>query len=191
MIFKKTRKVPVVLTPEEKEEVALRRAMVKAESEAKKKAAEEKEAAILARIPEDQPAGHNIHGERMMISSIFRQAIDDVLAYPHPDMSNPDKYKKDSHAYLSIDAKRFLSKDNELFCIYCELLDMDPAYAEKSIHQLIKNHLATNPPRRKTKKQEKKCNAITVTILNQLLSVLATTISITRLFVEESACAAA
>jgi len=191
MIFKTKRKISVALTPEEKEAALLRREMIRVEAAEKKRLSEEREAAILASIPEDRPAGYNIHGEKMMISSIFRQAIDDILAYPHPDMSNPDKYKKDSHAYLSIDAKRFLNKDNELFCIYCELLDMDPAYAEKSIYQLIKNHLATNPPRKKQKSQEKKCNAITVTILNQLLSVLATTISITRLFVEESACAAA
>lgn len=190
MIFKK-RKSVVALTPEEKEMAAVRHKIAQEQAAEKKRLSEEKEAAILASIPEDLPPGFNIHGEKMMISSIFKQAIDDILAYPYSDLSNPDKYKKYSRAYFSIDAKIFLNKDNELFRIYCELLDMDPFYAEKSIYQLINNHLETNPPHKKSKRQEKKCNALTVTILNQLLSVFATTISITRLFVDESAYAAA
>lgn len=61
-----------------------------------------------------------IYGCRMLISSIILQAYDDILSL---NISPSDRRS----------AVSFLNSRNDLFCIYCYLLSLDPVYTEEKI----------------------------------------------------------
>ncbi len=63
------------------------------------------------------------YGERGLISAILIRAFNDALGKSTPT----DKAS----------ALRFINKDNELFCFYCEILSLDPEYVVRK----FRNHL--------------------------------------------------
>lgn len=134
---------------------------------------------------------NNPKGERGLIASILIQAIDDMLAFPHPDLSRQHKYRKDSAAYHSLDARRFVDANNPEFSFYCGLLDLDPKATEEGIYKFVRKQASVVKVIKKPKVKEKRCSANTVTILNHLLSELLMMMYATLLYVEGNVCAAA
>lgn len=68
----------------------------------------------------------NAQALKTLIVSIFEQAILDALVIPKRKSLT---YKHDVNN--KINALYFLSKDNRAFQIYCDIMDLDPSYAEK------------------------------------------------------------
>jgi len=136
-ILKKT----IKLTDEEKAAITLRRKIQAEESRQRKLEAQAKEDAILASIIEDKPPGYNLSGERRLIAAVFVQAINDLLDYPHPDLNAQHKYRRESPAFWSLAARKFVNAKNPDFCFYCSLIDLDPKATEEGIYRYVKNQL--------------------------------------------------
>lgn len=78
--------------------------------------------------------------DALLIISIIKQAIVDIMNCPS---ANPDpcmKYKKSSARYDSADAKRFIHKDNTQFQYYCHLLGWNPEYVEEQCYKYIRKY---------------------------------------------------
>lgn len=88
-------------------------------------------------------------GYRLFVYSIFERALLDVVAAPHASTDPEMKYKKQSHLYDSADAKRFISIKNDVFNLYCSLIDLDPSFAEKALLHRI-DEMVENPELRKS-----------------------------------------
>ena len=86
-------------------------------------------------------ASGNPKGDRALVASILMQAVDDMLSYPHPDLSAQHKYRKDSAAYWSLDARKFVDANNPDFRFYCNLIDLDPKATEEGIYRYIRKRL--------------------------------------------------
>lgn len=104
-----------------------------------------------------------------LVKAILNRAIEDAFLVKNPRRPNAkdfivDKGKKlrdkrnnpdftyntsKQKRYLAYEARQFLSKDNDVFCAYCEILDIDPdALAEKchkKFKQWDKNKKITSP----------------------------------------------
>jgi hypothetical protein len=82
-----------------------------------------------------------VEGERRLIIEIFRQAIDDILLYPHPNLSHYSRYPMHSLGYNAVEAMLFINSVNPAFNYYCTLLGIDPQYAERKIYKLINRNI--------------------------------------------------
>ena len=67
---------------------------------------------------------NNISACRRLISAILAQALTDAQSSYRGD--EPDG------------ARRFINADNELFCTYCYLIDLEPEYVARKMQETIR-----------------------------------------------------
>jgi hypothetical protein len=91
-------------------------------------------------------------GNKMLVKIILNTAIFDAFSFkkPKPPMKpdihvryykknvpeNPD-YVSRNLEYLSWDARKFMKKDNPLFCYYCGLLGMNAEYLSEKLDKKL------------------------------------------------------
>jgi hypothetical protein len=145
---KRKRKKARVLTAQERKEWDLRVTARKKAALEKKRIAQEREKKILSNILEDKPVGYNVTGERGLICAIFVQALNDMLLCPHPDITK--EHNNESQETYSIEAAQFINSENEIFRIYCDLLDVDPVRMEKYLFKFFKKQLIMKSKKKDT-----------------------------------------
>lgn len=94
-----------------------------------------------------------VYEDASLIKAIINISIFDAFNFKNPKKPLPFKRpkkskKKDKNLdpdyvsndaeYLAWDARRFMKKDNILFCHYCELIDIDPESLAEKIGKKIK-----------------------------------------------------
>lgn len=63
---------------------------------------------------------------RALIAAILVQAFSDALSF--------------DHQCKPFQARNFISEQNELFCRYCELLDLEPRWVAKIMQKRLREH---------------------------------------------------
>ena len=72
----------------------------------------------------DNPEDYNLEGCRALIFAILDQAYKDAISFKPED--NADE------------ARRFISKNDEMFCYYCNLISLDPEYVARKMRVRIR-----------------------------------------------------
>jgi hypothetical protein len=85
-----------------------------------------------------QEIERNVESAKLLVAAIFRQAVVDILNCPKASIDPDMKYSRQSHEFLSADAKRFINMLNPAFQYYSSLLGYLPAYSERKLLSFIK-----------------------------------------------------
>lgn len=135
----KRKRIRKKLTLEERERREIGITARKMAAIEKRRIAKERESSILESIIEDMPVGYNLTGERGLICGIFVRALYDMIVCPHPNLTK--KHSAKSNEAYSMEAAIFINSENEVFRIYCELLDVEPEQMENYLFKWFKKEV--------------------------------------------------